>query len=202
MTAIWALAGYAYKIDGGAWFPGSWHWQHPTDLHPHKGIYVRLIGVYDDASSYRDVHIMVIGSGTETESCRQTFAIPPGPSDRRGVPWVAPEDLRILQVFPHTHDHVEYLELQVNGQPLRRFTPEYAPVPVMHDDVGEGETPLHVHKDHLPSQGLPVWAPGFYGPIVRKGEALSTYSRFYNPHERSIDNMALFGIVWEAVHAE
>jgi hypothetical protein len=100
-----------------------------------------------------------------------------GKSDKRGLPWVAPEDLRVLFIGPHTHDHVEYLELHINGQSLRRFIPEYAPVPVMHDDVGEGETPLHVHKDHLPSQGLPLWAPGFYGPIVKKGDQLSTYSK-------------------------
>ena len=202
LTDVFWPAGYAYKMDGGAWFPSSWHWQNPTDLHPHEGIYVRLIELFDDASIYRDIHVTWIGSGTETEPCEEEFGIPPGPSDRRGLPWAAPEDLRVLFVGPHTHDHVEYLEFQVNGKPLRRFIPEYAPVPVMHDDVGEGETPLHVHEDHLPSQGLPVWAPGFYGPIVKKGDQLSTYSKFNNPHERAIDNMALFGIVWEAVHAE
>jgi hypothetical protein len=73
---------------------------------------------------------------------------------------------------------------------------------VMHDDVGEGETPLHIHEDHLPSRGLPLWVPGLYGPTVKKGDQLSTYSRFNNPHERSIDNMALFGIIWESVSVD
>ena len=202
LTDVWLPAGYAYKMDGGAWFPLSGHWKHSTDLHLHQGLYVRLTVFFDDASSYRDVQVMWIGSGSETTPCRQAFAMPPGPSDRQSLPWVAPEDLRLVFVAPHTHDHVESLELQVNGQPLRRFTPASAAIPVTHDDVGEGETSLHVHEGHLPSHGLSVWAPGVYGPIVQKGDALTVYSTSQNPHERSIDNMALFVIAWEAVPAQ
>lgn len=199
LTDVSWPAGYAYKMDGGALLPSSWHWQNPANVPHHEEVYLRFIELFDDASIYRDTQVTWIGSGTETEPCQEEFAIPPGKSEKHGLPVVAPEDMRLLLVVPHTHDHVKYIELRVNGQKLRRFKPVYAPVPVMHDDVGEGETPSHVHKDHLPSQGLSLWARGFYGPVVKEGDELSTYGKFKNPHSRSIDNMVLFATVWEPV---
>lgn len=197
LTDVWLPAGYAYKMHGGALMGAVWHWENPAHVH-HPQVYLRFILVFDDADAvYRDTHVNLIGT---LDDCDEEFAIPPGRSEKKGAPETAPKDMRVVAVFPHTHDHVEYIELRRSGTKLRRFYPEYAPIPVGHDDVGEGETPWHVHKDHLPAQGLNFWLPGKNGPFVRRGEPLSTYAKFNNPHGRSIDNMVIFVTFWEEVH--
>jgi hypothetical protein len=149
----------------------------------------------DEPDAYEDVNVTWV----DMVPCESEFAIPPGKTKREGPPLVSDRDARIVAVFPHVHDHAKSIELQLNGETLRKFKPEYAKIGTEHDDVGEGLTPLHVHKRHLPTEGLSIWTPGVHGPIVRAGDSLTAAGKFYNPHDRSIDNMTLFVIFWQEI---
>lgn len=191
--------GYAYWMPDGALVPSSWHFENPRGIAHHEQVYLRLIMLFDDQrGGYRDVHATWVETD-RFEPCHNEFAIPPGHSDFEGPPLTAEQDMRLVAAYTHTHDHVKFIELRHNGSTLRRFEPDYARAAAAHDDVGEGETPLHVHDGHLPPQGLHGWMPGAYGPIIRKGDTLSTYAQFDNPHDHAIDNMVLFPLLWEEV---
>lgn len=199
LTHIRLPAGYGYKMHGGFLMGGTWHWENPANVSHHEDVYLRYVFQFDDnPTGYRDTHVSWVGM----VPCTEEFPVPSGKSTKEGPPLVADRHLRIVAVMPHVHDHAKYIELRKNGKLLRRFKPEYAAVPVSHDDVGQGKTLLHVHEDHMPVEGLSMWAPGIYGPIVRKGEALTPFGAFENPHPIAIDNMAMFIIFWEEVSGD
>lgn len=194
LTDIAFPSEYAYKLDGGYLVTGTWHWANPAGVPMDEEVYVRFVFHLDNSpSGYKDVYITWVG----TSPCDEEFVVPPGKYSIEGPQLPVNEYRRLVAVYPHVHDHAKYLELRHNGDKLRRFKPEYASIPVAHDDVGEGPTPMHVSSKHLPADGLTAWTPGAQGPVVAPGDTLSAFSRFRNPHERAIDNMALFVTVWE-----
>lgn len=195
LTDVWFSTGYAYKMHGGALVVGDFHWDRPVDIPHPEEVYLRLISVFDDQErGYRDTNITWVN----ITPCFEDFSVPPGQSEKEGTPLEAPRDLRIIGVGTHTHDHAEYIELRRNGKTLRRFTPEYERAGAVHHSGGQVAIPLHVHEGHLAPQGLKhTWSPGAFGPIIRKGDKLSAFGKFNNPHDHSIDEMVIFPILWE-----
>jgi hypothetical protein len=200
LTDIWFPTGYGYKMVGGALVVATSHWDHTMDVPHEEQVYLRFIVIFDDQDGgYNDTHLTWVGTAPTT-SCNNEFAIPPGESEFQGPLVEAPRDMRIVAVYTHTHDHSEYIELRHNDKALRRFIPDYTVAAALHHDVGQGAIPLHVQEGHLPPQGLShSWMPGAYGPIVKKGDALTAFGKFNNPHDRSIDNMVIFGVLWEEI---
>lgn len=189
-------AGYGYKLDGGFWHGGAWHWANPAGVPHHEAVYLRFSLLLDDQDSgYRDVNVTWV----DAEPCDSEFTVPPGRSTKHGAPVPVDRNARIVAVVPHVHDHARHLSLRRNGKKLRKFKPMPARIGTAHDDVGGGAVPLHTHKGHLPTEGLTPWTPGVHGPVVRAGDRLSAHGRFRNPHDRPIDNMALFIVFWEAL---
>lgn len=198
LTDLRLPSGYAFKMDGGALMGGGWHWTNPAQIPQDQEIYLRFVLQFDEITThYRDTHAVWV----DVRPCESDFAIAPGKSSKEGPAWVVDRDMRLVAVHPHVHDHAKYIELRRNGDKLRRFKPEYARVPVAHDDMGQGPTPLHTHKNHLPSEGLSLWTPGVQGPLLRKGDALTAFGAFDNPHDVAIDNMTLFVTFWEVLPA-
>lgn len=188
-------SGYGYKIKGGALFPSTWHWENPASVPASENIYLRFSVLLDDATTdYTDTNVTWI----DTVPCSSAFNVPPGNNFKiKGPDYTLPTKARIVSVTPHIHDHAKKLELRINGKKIRTFKPENAEIAVAHDDVGDGPTPLHTDKQHLPSEGLNAWSPGINGPIIYPGDVLSTHSVFNNTHARDIDNMAINTIIWE-----
>ena len=209
LTDFWWPTGYGYKMQGGELVVWEAHWENPAATSHSQGVetphaeqvYLRIVLIFDDhEGGYRDTHVTWVGKNDPDNPCIEEFAVPPGEFEIQGGPFRAKEDMRIVATFMHTHDHARYIELRQNGNKLRRFTPAYARAGAMHADVGQGDTPLHVHNGHLPPQGLyHAWLPGAFGLIVKNGDELSAFGKFDNPHGRSIDNMVIFPIVWEKV---
>lgn len=189
-------SGYGFKLDGGFVNGGDWHWANPASIPHDEKVYLRFALLLDDApDGYRDVNVTWI----DALPCESEFAIAPGKSTKAGPPLPADRDARVVAVVPHVHDHARYIELQRNGRTLHRFVPATAPITVAHDDVGGGSTGLHVHRRHLPTEGLSLWTPGINGPLIRRGDTLSAFGSYNNPHRRPIDNMTLFVVFWEPV---
>ncbi len=196
MTSFSFPAGYAYKMDGGVLTGGSWHWSNPAKVPTSEDIYLRFIATFDDSpKGYKDVNV----SWIDMVPCSSTFAVKSGESEYTGPKQVAKEDMRIVMVLPHIHDHAKKFELLHNGKKLRKFKIGYQSVPVEHNVASGGLTPIHTDKDHLPADGMPVWKPGVFGKIIKKGDYLSVKGEFKNPHPRSIDNMLIALIFWEPV---
>jgi hypothetical protein len=192
-------SGYGYKLDGGFINGGDWHWANPYDLPHSEDVYLRFVLLLDDEpDAYEDINVTWV----DMVPCQSDFAIPPGKSELQGPPLVSDRNARIVAVYPHVHDHAKSIELRLNNQTVRKFRPEHAKIGTEHDDVGEGITPLHVHRRHLPTEGLSIWTPGVNGPIVRAGDSLTAAGKFYNPHNRAIDNMTLFVVFWQEIPAE
>jgi len=192
-------SGYAYKLDGGFINGGDWHWANPYGLPHSEDVYLRFVLLLDDEpEGYEDLNVTWV----DMVPCESEFAIPPGKSEMQGPPLISDRDARIVAVYPHVHDHAKSIELQLNNKSVRKFRPEYAKIATEHDDVGEGATPLHVHRKHLPTEGLSIWTPGINGPIVRAGDSLTAVGKYYNPHNRAIDNMTLFVIFWQEISPE
>ncbi len=198
LTDFLLPSGYGYKMDGGFLHTGDWHWENPANKPHDEQVFLRFVFVFDDsAGGYRDTDVAWI----DAVNCDSSFAVPSGKSTHRGDSYPVDNDRRIVAVIPHVHDHAKSIALTNNGERLRRFKPANASISVAHDDVGEGPTPYHDHKNHLPTDGLSAWTPGAYGPIVRAGDSLSTFAKFKNPHPRAIDNMVIFVTYSEKVPA-
>lgn len=187
-------SGYAYKLDGGFINGGDWHWANPHKVPHDEEVYLRFVFLLDDAeSTYEDINVTWV----DTKPCDSEFSIPPGKSKIKGPPLVSDRDARIVAVMPHVHDHAKSITLQLNNKTLRKFKPEYAKIGTEHDDVGGEITPLHIHKRHMPTEGMTIWTPGINGPVIRVGDELRVSAVYKNPHDRAIDNMALFVVFWQ-----
>ena len=188
--------GYGYKLDSGGLMPVSWHWVNPANKPLSEKIYVRFNIIMDDnPTAYKDTVVDWI----DTVPCKATFSIPPGKSKKSSPKYPVQSNRRIVAIIPHIHDHAKMLKLVSSNGLIREFFPENQNIPVMHDDVGQGPTPLHSDKKHLPVDSLYSWTPGKYGPIVKANGFLQLISEYKNPHMRDIDEMAITVIFWEAV---
>lgn len=189
-------SGYGYKMQGGALFPASWHWENPANLPVAEEVYLRFIIQYDNnPDAYTDTHV----SWIDTVPCSSTFKVPRGTFNKIGPDFPVREKSRIVAVIPHLHDHAKKLTLKRNGKNLRVFRPANANIPVAHNDVGNGPTRWHKNPQHLPSEGLQAWSPGVHGPVLKAGDVLKVHSIFFSPHKKMIDNMAISVIIWESL---
>ncbi|MFV1984539.1 MAG: hypothetical protein ACC657_13435 [Thiohalomonadales bacterium] len=196
LTSFHFPKGYGYKLDGGFLIP-EWHWQNPANKPTTEKIYLRIsITIDDELNAYRDTNVDSIDVIPVTSD----FAVPPGKSKKASPKYPVDIDTRIVAVIPHIHDHAGTIKLNSDKGTLHKFKPEFQNIPVTHDDMGQGPTPLHSHKDHLPVNGLYAWTPGRYGPVIKAGESLWVESEFNNPHSRDIENMIIGTIFWEAVN--
>ncbi|MFV2060132.1 MAG: hypothetical protein ACC653_05570 [Gammaproteobacteria bacterium] len=185
--------GYAYKLDGGALFP-IWHWENPANVAAAEKIYLRFQILVDDKDAgYKDTNI----DWVDTVPCVSGFSVPPGKSKKVSPKWPVNSDRRIIAVLPHIHDHGDEIKFKSTQGTIREFKPEYQNIPVAHDDVGQGPTLLHSHKDHLPVDSLYAWTPGQYGPVIKAGDSLWLETEYDNPHDIDIDNMLIVFIFWE-----
>jgi len=196
LTSFFFPKGYAYKLDGGFLVP-EWHWQNPANVPVSEKLYLRInLTVDDGATVYRDTNVVSIDAVPITSD----FAIAPGKSEKISSKYPVSRDTRIIVVLPHIHDHGSEIILKSKHKTIKEFKPEYQKIAVTHDDMGQGATPLHSNKDHLPVNGLYAWTPGQYGPIIKAGDFLTVESEFNNPHTRNIDNMIITTIFWEVVN--
>jgi len=196
LTSFFFPKGYAYKLDGGFLVP-EWHWQNPANVPVAEKLYLRMNLTIDNGETiYRDTNVVSIDAVPVTS----TFTLPPGQFEMISPKYPVSEDSRIIAVLPHIHDHGSAIKLKSKHNTIKIFIPEYQNIPVTHDDMGQGATALHSHKDHLPVNGLYAWTPGLYGPIIKANDFLIVESEFNNPHPRSIDNMIITTIFWEAVN--
>lgn len=202
LTDIRLPSGFGYRMHGGALFVKNYHWMHgghQTDNA--EEVYLRFVTTFDDSpDGYHDTELHMIDAG----GCSSTFAVPSGPFRKTSGTITVDADLQIVAVTPHIHDHARNADLMrrddaIGVVRLHRFIPQNADIPVMHDDVGEGETPLHSHPDHLPTEGIVAWTPGANGPIVKSGTEVFTTALFNNPHERAIDNMSIFTVFYRYI---
>jgi hypothetical protein len=195
LTSFFFPKGYAYKLDGGFLVP-EWHWQNPANVPTTEKIYLRInITVDNEAITYRDTRVDSIDVIPVTSD----FAVPPGKSKKISSKYPVNVDSRIVAVIPHIHDHGNTVKLKSEHKTIHRFKPEYQKIPVTHDDMGQGATPLHSHKEHLPVNGLYAWTPGQYGPVIKSGNFLTVESKFNNPHPVNIDNMIIATIFYEVI---
>ncbi|MFV1985310.1 MAG: hypothetical protein ACC657_17315 [Thiohalomonadales bacterium] len=195
LTSFFFPKGYAYKLDGGYLVP-EWHWQNPANVAVTEKLYLRMnITVDNEPNAYRDTEVESIDVIPVTSD----FSIPPGKSKKISPKYPVNADSRIIAVIPHIHDHGGKIKLKSREKTIHEFKPEYQNIPVTHDDMGQGATPLHSHKAHLPVNGLYAWTPGQYGPIIKTGDFLTVESKFNNPHPRTIDNMVIATIFYEIV---
>ena len=194
LTDFHMPAGYAYKMDGGFINTGAWHWSNPANIDTAEEIYLRFVFELDDnPAGYKDTNV----SWIDTVPCQSDFSIPHGKFTSNGPDYKIANKRRIVGVLPHIHDHSKSLELRRNGEKIRKFKPDNANIYVAHDDVGDGAVPLHTSDEHLPTEGLSAWTPGINGPIVSAGDLLNIRAKFNNPHQQSIDNMAIMFVYWE-----
>lgn len=188
--------GYAYKMPPGVFSGLSWHWANPANMANTSEIYLRYIMYFDKtdvADSYKDVHVRWI----DAVPCKSEFAIPAGTSTKTGPKQYVNRKMRLVAALPHIHDHAKSFSLLHNGTILKTFPIGNQNSPAEHDDMGEGLTPWHLHKDHLPTNGLQLWRPGQFGPVINAGDFLQTVATYENPHGQLIDNMAIVPLFFE-----
>ncbi len=187
--------GYAFKLDGGALFP-IWHWENPANVPVSEKIYLRINVLVDDQQSdYKDTNVEWV----DAQACNSGFALAPGKTKKVTPKLQMSSDRRIVAVIPHIHDHGSKIKLMSSNGELHEFKPENQNIPVAHDDMGQGPTPIHSHKGHLPVNGLYNWTPGKYGPVIKAGESLWVKTEYNNPHSIDIDNMLINIVFWEAL---
>lgn len=196
LTSFFFPNGYGYKLDSG-YLILQWHWENPANVATTENIYLRVsITVDNEPNAYINTNVDEI----DVVPVTSTFTVPPGKSKKSSPKYPVYTDRRIVAVLPHIHDHGSTIKLKNNQGTIRKFKPEYQNIPVAHDDMGQGATLLHSHKDHLPVNGLYAWTPGKNGPVIRAGDSLWVESEFNNPHPRDIDNMIIGTIFWEPVN--
>ena len=194
LTDVLLPPGYAYKLQGGGIYGASWHWMNPANVPLDEQVFLRFVYLLDtEDQGYKNTEVSWIGAAP----CSEDFAVPSGVFTKEGPSVQAMQAQRIIAVLPHTHDHVKVMQLRANGETLLSIRPDYSRTYAAHDDVGEGATPWHLHKDHLAPGGLSTWAPGISGPVVPANSLYTAYGRFRNPHPRAIDNMLIFITFWE-----
>jgi len=186
--------GYGIKVSGGYLKVEDWHWENPAEVSTDEEIYIRLVMHWDDnPTGYRNTYVAWLTG----DSPDFLLFLKPGSSNIDGPDYEVNQPIRIVAIYPHTHDHSRYIELRLNGKPLRRFTPRNAMIPVKHS-FGEREaSPLHASSGHLPVGGLTPWLPGENGLVLKAGDKLNVFGSFSNPHNRPIDNMIIFYVYWE-----
>jgi len=199
LTSVKFPKGYGYKIQSGALMPIGWHWENPANVSV-SNVYLRFrLTIDNNTTAYKDTNIDWIDTVKYGPGCHSDFDTLPGKSQKAGNKFLIKTKRRILYVVPHIHDHANYLQLNTESGLIQKFKPENQKIFVAHDDRGQGPTPWHKDKNHLPVNGLKPWSPGKYGPVLPAGSHLWVESTYNNPHPRIIDNMAIITILWEAV---
>jgi hypothetical protein len=190
--------GYAYKIQGGYFYVWDAHFINPAAVNlGEEEVYVRFTLSWDRAEGgYIDTECTWVDAGAR--GCISTFCVPPGRSTKESsTPVSLRSEGRIVLTGSHTHNHALLIELLLNDKVLHEYTPVNSNTFDAHDDCGQGEVTWHKHEGHLPRGGMPLWAPGKGGPIVKTSDVLKVRGTFDNPHDRLMDEMIIVPVFWE-----
>lgn len=204
LTTLAFPSGYGFSANEEFLHGWQWHWANPNDVSipANASVYIRFTLRFHvtSAQAYNDTKVAWLHANSGT-ACDPHLCVGSGGSTVTGPDYTAATAGRIVLAMPHVHDHATAIRLmrRVSGNPttVKSFdTFNDIEYDAAHACDHENEVAWHNHDGtqdtgHLPVGGHDAWAPGSGGPTFSSGDKFYAEAAFDNPHEESIDNMAI-----------